>query len=90
MQTHEALMVIAVLAIDCGAVHGVVVHCDDPGILGPLLWLVGLFQVLLQPSVLLTNQIQTVPDEKVELGVNGNDVSWTNIPAIHVYVHTIS
>ena len=88
MQTHEALMVIAVLAVDCGTVHGVVVHCDDPGMLGSLLRLVGLFQVLLQPSVLLTDQIQTIPDEKVELGVNGNDVSWTNIPAI--YVHTMS
>jgi mRNA-degrading endonuclease toxin of MazEF toxin-antitoxin module len=74
-------MVITVLTIDCGAVHGVVVHCDDPRVLGSLLRLVGPLQVLLQPSVLLTDQIQTIPDEEVELRVNGNDVSWTNVPA---------
>ena len=87
MQTHEALMVIAVLAVDSSAVHGVMVHCDDPGMLGSLLWLIGLLQILLQPLVLLPDQFQTVPDEEVELRVNGNDVSWTNIPAIYTQCH---
>ena len=87
MQTHEAVVVITVLAVDCGAVHGVVVHCDDPGMLGSLLWLVGSLQVLFQPSVLLPDQLQTIPDKEVELRVNGNDVSWTNIPAIYTQCH---
>ena len=60
-------MVITVLTIDCGAVHRVVIHGDDPGVFSSLLRLVGSLQILLQPSILLTNQIQSVPDEEVEL-----------------------
>ena len=79
-------MMIAVLAIHRGAVHGVVVHRDDPGMLRSLIWLVGLLQILLQPSILLSNQIQTVPDKEVKLRVDGNDMSRTNIPATCTHV----
>ena len=60
-------MIIAVQANDCGAVHRAVIHDDDPRMLGSLLRLIGSLQILLQPSVLLTNQMQTVPDKEVEL-----------------------
>ena len=71
---------ITIITIISGAVHRAMVHDDDPGMFDSLIWLIGLLQVLLQPSILLSNQIQTVPDKEVELRVNGNDMSWTNVP----------
>ena len=80
-------MVVTVLAIYGGTVHRVMVHGDDPWMFGSLSWLVRLLQVLLQPAILLPDQIQTIPDKEIELRVNGNDMSWTNIPAMYTHMH---
>ena len=55
-QTHHTLMVVAIFVVDCGAVHGLVVHGDDPRSLGSLCRLVRSLQVLFQPMKLLVYQ----------------------------------
>lgn len=79
--TYKALMMVTVLVIECGAVHGMVVHGNDPRTLGSLWRLTGRLQVLLQPSILLCYQVQAVPKKEVEFCVYANDMSRSYVPA---------
>ena len=73
-------MVVAVLTIHSCTVHRLMVHDNDPGTLGTLSWFRGSLQILLDPTILFTNQIQSVPQKEVEFSVYADNVSRTYVP----------
>ena len=56
------------------------VHDYDPGTLGTLSRFGGSLQILLDPTILFTNQIQSVPQKEVEFSVYADNVSRTYVP----------
>ena len=83
-------MMVTVLVIVSGAIHGMMAHSDDPGMFGSLLRASGSLQVLLQPLVVLREKLETIPEKEVTLSVQANDMSWTYIPTALVGTMTIN
>lgn len=83
----ERLVLCAVVPVEIGAVHGSVTESDDPRTL--LAVLVGFDQVLLEPLILLHHLLESVLEEVVEFGRDGDYVGWTDVKTVYHTLHRV-